>query len=241
MNQPTDFRTGVIRPVECVKEGFELIKSDYWLLFAITLVGGLIGGVTMYILLGAMCCGIFYAYIKKIDGHPISFDDLWKGMQHIGAGLLVTLFIVGPMIILYAIIYIPVVIAAITGTRLSETELMSLIAGALIVDLIFVVIMVCFHTLLMFSFPLIVDRRLGGLAAMKLSARAVWQNLRGVAGLVGVNFLLILAGYIALCVGVYFVIPIMIAGNAMAYRRVFPSLDPRTGFGPPPPNVYQGL
>ncbi len=45
----TEFRTGVIKPVECVKEGWELIKSEYWLLFAITLVGALIGGVTMYV------------------------------------------------------------------------------------------------------------------------------------------------------------------------------------------------
>ncbi len=43
----TQFRTGVISPIECVKEGFELIKKDYWLLFAIGLVGGLIGGATM--------------------------------------------------------------------------------------------------------------------------------------------------------------------------------------------------
>src|SRR5215204_2442694 len=37
----TEFKTGVIYPVECVKEGFELIKKDYWLLFAILLVGAL--------------------------------------------------------------------------------------------------------------------------------------------------------------------------------------------------------
>ena len=37
------FNRGAIRPVECVKEGWELIKNDYWLLFAVALVGGLIG------------------------------------------------------------------------------------------------------------------------------------------------------------------------------------------------------
>ena len=53
----TEFRTGVISPVECVKEGFERIKNDYWLLFAISLVGGLIGGFTMYILAGLLVLG----------------------------------------------------------------------------------------------------------------------------------------------------------------------------------------
>ena len=75
------FNTGVIKPVECVKEGWELIKNDYWVLFAVALVGGLIGGFTMYILLGAMICGIFYCYLQAIDGKPVSFDGLWKGFD----------------------------------------------------------------------------------------------------------------------------------------------------------------
>jgi len=103
--QNTEFRIGVIKPVECVKEGWELIKGEYWLLFAITLVGVLIGGFTMYILFGAMFCGIFYCYLRKIDGRPIAFEDLWKGFEWFAPGLLVTLFIVVPIIILYVIIY----------------------------------------------------------------------------------------------------------------------------------------
>src|SRR5574338_371022 len=99
--QNTEFRTGVINPVECVKEGFELIKSDYWLLFAISLVGALIGGVTMYILFGAMICGIFYSFLQKIDRRPVSFDDLWKGMNWFKPGLIVTLVIIVPLIIFY--------------------------------------------------------------------------------------------------------------------------------------------
>ena len=74
-----EFQTGVIKPVECVKEGFELIKSDYWILFAATFVAALIGAFTLYILMGAMACGMFYLYLRKIDGDPITFDDLWKG------------------------------------------------------------------------------------------------------------------------------------------------------------------
>jgi hypothetical protein len=234
--QNTDFRTGVIQPVECVKEGFELIKSDYWLLFAIWLVGALIGGFTMYILFGAMICGTFYAYLKKIDGLPVSFDDLWKGMNWFTPGLVVTLFIVVPLIVFYIGVYGSMFAALFLGAQLGEAGLMGAFAGVLILDLIFLVLMVCFHTLLMFAFPLIVDRNLGGIEAMKTSARAVWQNLGGVAGLIGVNFLLVFVGYLALCVGVYFVIPIMIAGNAMAYRRVFPSLQNPGGYYQP--NAY---
>lgn len=228
--QNRDFRTGVIKPVECVKEGFELIKSDYWIMFAISLVGALIGGFTLYILFGAMICGIFYAFLKKIDGQPVAFDDLWKGMNWFTPALVVTLFIVGPLIVFYIGVYGSMIAALVIGAQMGQAGVMGAFLGVMVLDMIFLVLMVCFHTLLMFSFPLIVDRNLGGIEAMKTSARAVWQNLGGVAGLIGVNILLAIVGYMALCVGVYFVIPIMIAGNVVAYRRVFPSLQNPGGY-----------
>jgi len=223
--QNTEFRTGVINPIECVKEGFELIKSDYWLMFAISIVGMLIGGVTMDILLGAMVCGIFYAFLNKIDGRPVTFDGLWKGMGWFVPGLIVTVIIVVPVIVFYVGVYASIIAAVVVGAQMGESGVVGLFAFALTVDFVFVVLMVCFHTLLMFSFPLIVDRNLGAVDSIKTSAKAVWHNLGGVAGLIGVNFILVIIGYVALCVGVYFVVPIMIAGNVVAYRRVFPSLQ----------------
>ena len=108
--------------------------------------------------------------------------------------------------------------------------------GAIAVDLVVIVIMVCFHTLLMFAFPLIVDRNLGAIEAMKTSAAAVWQNLAGVAGLYGVGFVLSLAGALACGIGTYFVIPIILAGNLVAFRKIFPKTE--SFQQPPPPYSY---
>ncbi len=235
----TEFRTGVIRPVECFKEGWELIKDQYWLLFAVSLVGAMIGGATMYILLGAMICGIFYCYFQKIDGKTIQFEDLFKGFNYILPGLIVVLFIVVPMIIVYVGIYFPFLAAVIMGSKLSESEFIALLTGSLLIDFIFIVLMVCLHTLLMFAFPLIVDRNLSGWQAMKTSARAVWRNLGGVAGLWAVGFGINLIGLMIFCVGIYLTIPIMIAGNIVAYRKVFPRQN-ETMFNPPPPDAYRG-
>ncbi len=239
--QESEIRSGVIRPVECVKEAYELIKSDYWLLFAIWILGAMIGGATMMIVGGAMTCGTFYAYLRKIDGHKANLDDLWKGMQWFVPGLLVMLVIVVPILMVYAIIYVPIVFAAAMGSKLSESELMSMLLAAFAIDFVLIILMVCVHTLLIFSFPLIVDKGLGAFAAMTMSARAVFKNLSGVAGLIGVNFVLVLAGYAALCVGVYFVIPIIIATNVVAYRKIFP--EPiNYQFDPPSPAAYgEGL
>ncbi|PYT01132.1 MAG: hypothetical protein DMF63_04070 [Acidobacteria bacterium] len=234
----TQFNTGAIKPVECVKEGFELIKKDYWILFAIGLVGGLIGGATMYILAGAMFCGIFFAYLKAVDGKPVTFDDLWKGMNWFGPGLLVVAFIVVPLIGFYIFAYVSMIGAIIGGSQAGEAGLVGAFVVIGIIDLVVLVAMVSFHTLLMFSFPLIVDRNLGAIDAMRTSAKAVWHNLGGVVGLVVVNMGLAFVGYLALCFGLYFVIPIIIAGNVVAYRRVFPSLEMRTNVNPPPPDSY---
>lgn len=217
-----EFRTGVIRPVQCLKEGWELIKDQYWLLFGITAVGFMLGGATMYILLGAMMCGIFYSYLRKIDGQPVQFDDLFKGMSFIGAGLLLVVIMIAPTFILMGFIYAPFIVAAVMGQNLSEEELISLLIAGAVVDVFLIILMSCFHSLLLFSFPLLVDRNLTAWEAVKLSARAVWANLGGVAGLFGVSFLLYFVGILCCIVGAYLTIPIILAGNAVAYRKIFP-------------------
>lgn len=233
-----DFRKGVIQPVECFKEGWEIIKNDYWLFFAISLVGMLIGGVSMYILVGAMMCGIYYCFLQKIDGKPVSFDTLWAGFNYIMPSLIVTVFIVVPMFVLLGIIYAPMIMAAVMGSKLSPDELLQLFLGAFVVDVIVALVMTCFHTLLLFSFALIVDRKLGGIDSMLTSAKAVWNNLSGVAGLIGVGILLTIPTILTCGIGAYFLLPIMLAGYSVAYRKMFPSME--RNYNPPPPNAYQG-
>ena len=234
----TEFRTGVISPVECVKEGFELIKKDYWLLFAIALVGGLIAGFTMYILFGAMMCGMMYVFLKAIDRKPVVFDDLWKGMNYFGPGLVVTLLIFVPLFAYYIFAYVTFIAAVIGGAQAGEAGMLGALVVIGLIDLVVLIALISFHTLLTFSFPLIVDRNLGAVDAVKTSARAVWQNLGGVVGLVVVNIGLMLLGAAACGIGMYFVMPIMMAGNAAAYRRVFPPLVAQPNMSPPPPSSY---
>ena len=222
--QNLEFNTGVIKPIECVRDGWALIKDEYWLLFAITLVGLLIGGISLYVVLGAMVCGIIYCYLRKIDGRVFSFDDLWKGFEWFGSGFIVTVAFVVPLLVVFAFSFGPILAAAIMAPNLSEDELWTMMIGAFATDLVLTFFVVCFHTLLMFSFPLVVDRGLGAVRAMTTSARAVWHNMSGVVGLGFVNFGLVIVGYAALCFGIYFVIPVILATHVVAYRKVFPAL-----------------
>src|SRR6476659_7488180 len=95
----TEFTTGQIRPIECVKQGWTVIKDDYWLLFGLSITGAFIGGLSFYVLIGAMICGIFRSYLKKIDGQPVKFDDLWSGFSYFWKSLPLTLIVVIPIVV----------------------------------------------------------------------------------------------------------------------------------------------
>lgn len=242
-----EFTRGQIQPIECVKEAFERIKGDYWMLFAISLVGALIGGISMYVLLGAMVCGIFYSFMKVLDGQgKPSIDDLWVGFKFFWPSLLVTILIVVPIVVytlaLFLTMYLPIIMKAVGGSRVSDDELLGSVLVVLAVDVVIALVMVTVHSLLIFSFPLIVDRGLSSWEAIKLSARATLKNIGGVGGLIVVNFVIAIVGYLAFCVGLYLAIPLMTATNIVAYRRVFPKPGRREPYlEPPPPAAYQNI
>lgn len=228
-NPELEFNTGAIKAVDCLREAWDLIKGDYWPLFAVSIVGGLIAGCTFYLLLGAMVCGIFTCYLKKIDGEgPVNFDDLWTGFKFLGPSALATVFFVVPMVVYLVVIFVtlysPLITAAIMGERTNQSVFLGMFAAALVVDVIVAIAMTCIHSLMIFTFPLIIDRKLSSWDAIKLSARAALKNVGGIAGLIGVNFGLIVVGLLAFCAGVYFVIPVMTATSLVAYRKVFPKL-----------------
>lgn len=228
--QSLQFNPGAIKPVECLREAWDAIKSDYWPLFAISLVGGLIAGFTMYVLLGAMVCGIFTCYLKKIDGQgSVNFDDLWTGFKYLGPSALATILFVIPIvayfIVLFITIYSPLIVAAVMDKNADPSILIGTFVGAIVIDVIVAIAMTCIHSLMIFTFPLIIDRNLSSWDAIKLSARAALKNVGGIAGLIGISFVLVILGQLAFCVGMYFVIPVITATNLVAYRKVFPRIQ----------------
>lgn len=236
---PLEFNKGAIRPIECYKEAWQIIKSDYWMLFAISLVGLLLGGFSLYIALGPLICGIFICFFRKIDTGTVNFEDLWKGFNFFAPSLIVILIIIVPTLFLYGMIYAPIMIAVVMGQNLSSEEFLVMMVAALAIDLVIIVVMVCFHTLVMFALPLIVDRNLSALEAIKLSMRSVWANLSGIAGMMGIQFVASIVITFATCgIGAYFVLPIMFGGMVVAYRKVFPSMN-LMNFAPPTPDNFQ--
>jgi hypothetical protein len=84
---------------------------------------------------------------------------------------------------------------------------------------------------LMFALPLLVDRRLGAIAAMKASLAAVKPRWFRCAGLLLVLGILLALGSLVI-VGLVWVLPVSSLALALAYRRLFPAVagtTPTTG------------
>lgn len=236
---PLEFNTRAIKPIECYKEAWEIIKSDYWILFAVSLVGILLGSFSLYIALGPLICGIFICFFRKIDTGKVEFEDLWKGFNYFVPSLILILIIIVPTIILYIVIYAPFFVAIVMGKNLNSEEFMAILFAGLAFDFVLIVLVVCFHTLVMFALPLVVDRNLSAFQAIKLSMKAVWANLSGIAGMMGIQFVASIVVTFATCgLGAYFAIPIMFGGLVVAYRKVFPSMTPMN-FAPPTPDNFR--
>src|SRR5437660_741121 len=94
------FERGVVKPMECLREGWQLIKDDYWLFLGISLVGSLLAGAVPAILVGPAMCGIHLCLLRRLHGRRVSFDMLFRGFDYFGPSLIATLIIFVPTFVL---------------------------------------------------------------------------------------------------------------------------------------------
>src|SRR5436189_937156 len=98
--EQSDFRVGVIQPVECIKGGWALIKDEYWMFLGLTIVALFIGGVIPIVLMGPMMVGLFLCLFEKQARRPFEFGLLFKGFDHFVPGLIVTAIKIIPIFII---------------------------------------------------------------------------------------------------------------------------------------------
>src|SRR2546425_13121013 len=96
-----DFNRGVIKPVECLKEAWGLIKDQYWLFLGICAVGMLIGSAFAIALMGPMICGIYLCLFQRMRGEPVKFENLFKGFDYFGQSVIATLIQMMPAGIIF--------------------------------------------------------------------------------------------------------------------------------------------
>ena len=240
------FNTGVIKGTECVKEGWALIKDQYWLFLGIVFVGIFIGGAVPIVLIGPMMVGIYLCFFRRMRGEKVEFGDLFKGFDYFAQSLIAALIQMIPMVIVMVPMYIIMFFLMMTSMprsgRMSQDEtaaFMITFFGFYIVFLIAIILVAFVVTIFfMFAFPLIADRNMSGVEAVKLSIKAGRANLGGIVGLLLINFGLGFLGALCCYVGVFFVAPVTMASYAVAYRRVFPEGGQAFASPPPPPGTW---
>jgi hypothetical protein len=226
----TDYNRRAVRPLVCLQEGWQLIKDDYWLFFGITVVGMLIGGaVPFFLMLGPMWCGIDIAMLRRMDGRYVKFSTLFDGIEFFAPSLVASLILLGLNILVIVPIAVAYVVAVISfilpDLMQGGPPDVAIFAKFLVIIFLYVFALTAASVGLLapniFMYALIVERGLSGPAAFLTSVKAIFANFWGVVGLLFVYMVLHTLGALVI-VGAWFVLPVLFATFAVAYRRVFP-------------------
>ncbi|MFQ5731273.1 MAG: hypothetical protein ACE5KM_04880 [Planctomycetaceae bacterium] len=227
------FQVVPIQPVECLKSAKNMIADEYWLFVGICAVGVLLASFApMALLMGPMYCGIYLCQFTHLRGEDISLNLLFKGFDYFVESLIATLILVAAMTVLIIPMYIVMMIAFVgfgviggAGRRGGANDPMAAfgVMGTMaVVYLLIIIVAMLVGTFFAFVYPLIVDRNLKAIPALKTSAKAVWANFGGMLGLTVLSGLLV--GVASLCcyLPAFLVFPITFGANLLAYRKVFP-------------------
>ncbi|MBA2703726.1 MAG: hypothetical protein H0U60_07730 [Blastocatellia bacterium] len=237
-----EFRRKAVEPVVCIKAGWNLIKSQYWLFVGLTVVGILLGSIVPFgILLGPMMCGIYLTLFKAKRGQPIEFGDLFKGFDYFGDSLIATLLHLVPLLVVfvpsYIVFYMGLFFLMPRNGEPDPGALFGFFGLFAVFWLVMMVLLILVSVGFTFAYPLIVDRRLSGLDAVKLSIRAAMANFWQLLGMLLLNGLFSFVGLLFCYVGAFLVLPIGFAAIATAYEQVFGLADGdvQPNLPPPPP------
>ena len=240
------YSRNVVQPVECIKAGWELVKDQYWLFVGMCAVGWLIGAaVPLGILLGPMMSGLYLTYFKRRRGEPIEFGLLFKGFDFFGPSLIATLLHVVPIIAIvlpaYILFYVMLIVSMAAQGNDQNPATIFVIMGMFGLFWLFVLLVVIFISIgFTFAYPLIVDRKLQGFDAVKLSFKAAMPNFWRLLAMALLTSLLSVGGALLCYVGVFLVFPIAYGAVACAYEQVFGLANPNENFSnlPPPPPTF---
>jgi len=249
-----EFLRGAISAGDCVSTGWELVKRRYGLYLGMSLLTLVFVGclpIINFFIMGPTLGGLYYVFLRDMRGEPVEFGMMFEGFKKF-----VPLMIVGLIQNIPGIIYnilslgfnMAQIVTDLGSQRRNFYQSSSpdfpIAAGVLviiaIVALVFIVFSILWYVAFFFSIPLVMERDLSPMEAIKLSARAGFSNIGGFILLVILLALVGLLGVIMCFFGVLLIsVPVTYAAYAVAYRQVFPYFE-RQAFNnmPPPPGTY---
>lgn len=292
-----EIQSGAVRPFDSISEGWELIKSDYWTFFGMSVIAliamifvslilgtinngvvysvgrvmgtdtetanagfsvaalvpqlaGMFTGIFTSLLSGAISgalfCGIYKGLSRKANGELANFGDLFSGFENFQACLTVAAAVAVAQFFISAVFLLVAAAFGVSAYGLGMFEggkpNAATVGGIVGLGLLFGFAVLLFNTIVSaltaFALPLIGERNLNGVEALKLSVKAGLANLGGIIVLLIASGLLSLVGALCCLVGVLFVFPVTLAAMFIAYQNVFGRPQFVYQNAPPPPPTF---
>jgi uncharacterized membrane protein len=243
------FSRGAIDAPGCVSNGWELVKRNYWMYFGICLVAIILAVIPLVniFIIGPVVVGVYYTLLRDMRGEPVEFGMMFKGFDRFVPAMVVGLLASLPGIVLQMVrITFNISNLVLNGGRHRGGDISgadAVFAGMSMLYMTFVffmiVLSIVWHLAFFFALPLLAEHDLSPVDAIKLSANAVMSNVGGVVVLILIQVGIGILGALVCCVGWFFILPIVYAANAFAFRQVFP-LSNQFQNTPPAPSAFGG-
>ena len=241
------YRRNAVEPIACISQAWAMVKPQYWLFVGMCAVGLLISGaVPLGILTGPMMCGLYMSFFATRRQRPFEFSTLFKGFDYFGPSLVATLLHMVPILVIvvpaYLFFYISMIVtmgvASQSGDQAAPAAAFGVMGMFLLMWVVIVIVIILISIGFTFAYPLIVDRKLSGIDAVKWSFKAALGNFWRLLGMALLTGLLAMCGLILCYVGVFLVFPILYGSVAIAYEKVFGLAedDIAPHLPPPPPS-----
>ena len=233
--------------MECIRRGWQIVKPNYWLFVGMVFISMLIGSaVPLGILLGPMMCGLYLTLFASRRREPIEFGMLFKGFEYFAPALIAALLHVIPIIIiivpLYLFMYLSMFVTiAVQGDDPSPLGFLAVMGTFAVILIVIFVVITVLSVGFVFAYPLIVDKKLQGFDAVKVSFKGALGNFWRLLAMMLLTSLLGVLGVAVCYVGVFLVFPITYGAIAAAYEQVY-GLGNGEAYAanpPPPPPTFE--
>jgi hypothetical protein len=219
-----------IRPIALLQQGYEFIKSDYWLFLGLSVVALVIGSLVPFgILLGPMMVGIWLCFREREEGKTTSFDTLFRGFDSFGTSLVALLLHLAIMFAMFMIFLIPfVILMALLLPALENGGgagiIVFIIGAGLYVGVILLLMILQFA--MMFSFQLIADKGFTAWDSVVGGYKLVYKNLLGILLYAIVVGIVSIVSMLLCFIPFILFLPIFYASLFLLYREMCPRSQP---------------
>jgi hypothetical protein len=217
---------------ECISRGWELVSANFGLAIGTTAVVMIaiaigraipcLGFFIGLVIRPVLTAGLFLFFLKLLRNQNAEFGDAFSGFSI----AFLPLFLQGLVVTLLTLVVMaPGGVLLWVGALMSDgysssREAMGFALMAL-GGLLMLPAVIYVSVIWVFSLPLIIDKRMDFWPAMELSRKVAQQQFFSVFGLLFLCGLIVFAGLIALCLGIFVAAPVAVAAVTVAYEDLF--------------------